>query len=371
MQGAFQVTYSRSDMNSNFDGGSYSGTVDTVGGGASFAPTQKLNVSVNTQYTDNLSGSLYQPLVTSGGAVPASMLSYATDSFTVTGQQTYSIGNFIQNLNLVATETHQEQTILGASFTGNSLSQMVNYGRPVFGGFLNATASISENMFSVALDPTTIGTYENVSYTRGIQGWEVSGSGNYSRSMETALLAYTSSGYGFNASASRKFSSGRFWNVVASGQKVKFDQVNSAASYAQSYSTSFSIKHYGVSGSFSKSSGDTILTPTGLVSAPLPIPAADALFLKGDAYSASVFGSPTHGMLVSASYVRAVNDTFGNATASRNSNGQLIIQFQHRLRQLWLQGGYFKLNQAVSVSGQPPVMTGSFYIGISRWFNFF
>jgi hypothetical protein len=371
LRGAFEVNYNRSDMNANYNGGNYNGTVDTVGAGASFAPLQRLSVSVNTQYTDNLSGSLYQPLVTSGAAVPASVLSYATQSFTVTGQQTYSIGNFIQNLNLVATETHQQQTILGSSFSGNSLSQMLNYGRPVFGGFMNATASISENMVNIGQDPTTIGTYENISYTRGIQGWELSGSGNYSRSMETALLEYTSSGYGYNASASRKFGSGKFWNVVASGQKIKYDQVNTAATYAQSYSTSFSIKNYGMSGSFSKSSGDTILTPIGLVSVPLPIPAADALFFKGDAYSMSVFASPTRGMLVSASYVRAVNDIFGNSTASRNSNGQLIIQFQHKLRQLWLQGGYFKLNQAVSVSGQPPVMTGSFYIGISRWFNFF
>jgi hypothetical protein len=36
-----------------------------------------------------------------------------------------------------------------------------------------------------------------------------------------------------------------------------------------------------------------------------------------------------------------------------------------------LQGGFFKLNQALSISGQPPLMTGSFYMGISRWFNFF
>ena len=371
MRGAFEVSYSRSDLNANYSGADYNGTVDTVAAGASFAPLSRLNVSVNTQYTDNLSGSLYQPLVTSGAAVPASVLSYATQSFTVTGQQTYSIGNFIQNLNLVAIETHQDQTVMGASFSGSSLSQMVNYGRPVFGGFMNATASISENIVDFGQDPTTIGTYENLSYTRALHGWELAGSGNYSRSMETALLEYTSSGYGYTASVSRKFGSGKFWNVVANGQKIKYDQVNTAATYAQSYSTSFSVRNYGISGSFSKSSGDTILTPTGLVSAPLPIPAADALFLKGDSYSVSAFGSPTHGMLLSASYVRAVNDIFGNTTVSRNANGQVIVQFQHKLRQLWLQGGFFTLNQAISVSGQPPVKTGSFYIGISRWFNFF
>jgi hypothetical protein len=371
MRGAFDVSYSRNDLNANYSGSDYNGTVNTVGAGASFNPVRRLNVSVNTQYTDNLSGSLYQPLVTSGAAVPASLLSYATNSFTVTGQQTYSIGNFISNLNLVATETHQQQTVLGTSFSGNTLSQMLNYSRPVYGGFMNATASISENMIQYGQDPTNLGTYENLSYTRGLDGWQLSGSGNYSRNMETAILEYTSSGYGYSASISRKFGSGEFWNAVVSGQKVQYSEASTAANNGQSYATSFSVRNYGMSGSFSKSSGDSILTPTGLVLTPLPVPAAAAIYLRGDAYAVSAFANPTHGMLLSASYVRALNDTFGNSTTSHNANGQLVVQFQHKMRQLWLQGGYIKLNQAISISGQPPVATGSFYIGVSRWFNFF
>jgi len=371
LHGAFGVSYERNDLNSSYSGTDYNGTIDTVGAGASFNPIQRLNVSVNTQYTDNLSGSLYQALVTSGAVVPVSQLNYATNSLMVSGEQTYSIGNMVSNLNLVATETREQQTVLGESMSGNTFSQMVNYSRPFFGGYMNATASISENMIDYGQDPTTIGTYENVSYTRGLDGWQLSGSGNYSRSMETALLAYTSSGYGYTASISRKFGSGKFWNMVANSQKIKYDEASTVASYAQSYSTSFSIKNYGMSGSFSKSSGDTILTATGLVSSPLPIPAADALLLRGDSYAFSVFASPTPRTLLSASYVRAINDTFGNSATSRNSNALLIVQFQHRYRQLWLQGGFFKLNQAISISGQPPVMTGSFYVGISRWFNFF
>jgi len=147
--------------------------------------------------------------------------------------------------------------------------------------------------------------------------------------------------------------------------------VNTSGTYNQGYSTTFSVKNYGLSGSYSKSSGNAILTPTGLVSTPIPVPTAYAIFLRGDTYSFSAFSSPTPRTLLSASYVRAINDTFGNSATSRNSNNQLILQFQHRYRQLWVQGGFFKLNQALSISGQPPLMTGSFYFGISRWFNFF
>ena len=72
--------------------------------------------------------------------------------------------------------------MLGESISGNTFSQMVNYGRPVFGGFMNATASISENMVAFSQDQTSIGTYENIAYTRGLDGWELNVSGNYSRS---------------------------------------------------------------------------------------------------------------------------------------------------------------------------------------------
>ena len=63
------LRYSRSDVNANYSGGDYNGSVDTVTAGAGFNPFKRLNVSVNTQYTDNLSGSAFQPLVTSGAAV--------------------------------------------------------------------------------------------------------------------------------------------------------------------------------------------------------------------------------------------------------------------------------------------------------------
>ena len=371
LHGAFEVFYSRNDLHSAYDGTNYNGIIDTVGAGASLNPVGRLNLSVNTEYTNNLSGSLYQPLVTSGAAVPASQLNYATNSLMVNGQQTYSIGNFVQNLNLVATETYQQQNVLGQSMSATTLSQMVNYSRPLLGGYVNATGSISQSMINYGQDPTSIGTYENVSYTRGLEGWALSAAGNYSRNMETSVVEITSSGYGYSASVSRKFARGIFWNVVANGQKIDYNEVSTSGTYNQGYSTTFSVKNYGMSGSYSKSSGSAILTPTGLVSTPIPVPTAYAIFLRGNTYSFSAFSSPTPRTMLSASYVRAINDTFGNSATSRNSNNQLILQFQHRYRQLWVQGGFFKLNQALSISGQPPLMTGSFYFGVSRWFNFF
>ena len=43
----------------------------------------------------------------------------------------------------------------------------------------------------------------------------------------------------------------------------------------------------------------------------------------------------------------------------------------YHFRKLDFSAGYSRLVQGFSLSGTPPTMVGSFYVGISRWFNFF
>ena len=43
----------------------------------------------------------------------------------------------------------------------------------------------------------------------------------------------------------------------------------------------------------------------------------------------------------------------------------------YQFRKLGFQAGYSRLVQGFSVTGTPPTMVGSFYVGVSRWFNFF
>ena len=43
----------------------------------------------------------------------------------------------------------------------------------------------------------------------------------------------------------------------------------------------------------------------------------------------------------------------------------------YNFRKLNFITGYSRLVQGFSVSGAPPAMVGSFFVGVSRWFNFF
>jgi hypothetical protein len=38
---------------------------------------------------------------------------------------------------------------------------------------------------------------------------------------------------------------------------------------------------------------------------------------------------------------------------------------------MYITGGYSRLQQGFSASGLPPEVISSFYMGVSRWFNFF
>jgi hypothetical protein len=44
---------------------------------------------------------------------------------------------------------------------------------------------------------------------------------------------------------------------------------------------------------------------------------------------------------------------------------------QYRLRKIYLDGGFTRLRQSVGTAGAVPVSVTSYYIGFSRWFNFF
>ena len=55
----------------------------------------------------------------------------------------------------------------------------------------------------------------------------------------------------------------------------------------------------------------------------------------------------------------------------RNQNNEFNALIQYQFRKLNFNSGYSRLEQGFSGSGTPPEVISSFYIGVSRWFNFF
>jgi hypothetical protein len=81
--------------------------------------------------------------------------------------------------------------------------------------------------------------------------------------------------------------------------------------------------------------------------------------------------TPIRGLILSAIYAKALSGTNSSSTLSNNNNENMYFLMTYQLRKLNFQAGYSRLVQGFSVAGTPQTVAGSFFVGISRWFNFF
>jgi hypothetical protein len=93
------------------------------------------------------------------------------------------------------------------------------------------------------------------------------------------------------------------------------------------------------------------------------------------------YNSKAYGVNASAVILRRLTMTAGYADSNGSTVDPLLSVFtgnqlynvvtQYRLRKVYLNGGYTRLHQHVGTVGTAPVTVTAYFIGISRWFNFF
>jgi hypothetical protein len=365
--GSFTANYNHSYFDSEFANTSYSGAVDTVSAAATFHPLDPLNVGVSSNYTNNLLGALYQNIITSGGVLQQNTPGTTSTSFNVNGFASYK---FAENLIALADVNYVQQSYLGNSYNDTTVTGTMTYWKRVWSGVFSSSVSVSDSLNSNT-NQGNLGFAALANYSRQFGGWNVSGSGNYTQSQQTALIGYTTSGFGFNGNVGHKL--GRWgWNAGAGGSKSLLN-VPGYGNSTQFYSTSLTGRRIGVTATYNKSSGNSLLGNTGLVPTPLPpvIIPTDLIFYGGHGYGFGVGANPVRRLILSASYSRSFSNTLSGTTGSENSNESINARITYDFRQLSMNAGYSKFVQGFSASGLPPSMLSSYYFGISRWFNFF
>lgn len=367
--GAFSAGASRSDTSAEFLGGSYSGTIDLLNAGLGFAPFANFNFGTTAQYNDNLAGSLYSAVITAGGGVETTsqQTSHALD---VTSYAVYRVPSI--HVVFTGTVEDREQSIFGIHLTDHSITGSASYSNSLLGGVVNATTAVTENLFGNA---TALGLLSSVNYARRLFGWNVTGGFNYSQNQHSILITYSTSGYGYNGTIGRKFGYDSYFAVSATGSKIGLTGDSGTTSFLQSYSSQLKLRGWVTfSGSYSKSSGNSILTSSGLVPTPIPAPIlspSSLVLYGGHAYSFGIGSSPLRRLTLSASYAHALSETVSPYLTSNNRTDMLVSQVNYQFRQMHFLGGYTRLVQGFSMVGGPPAMVGSFYVGVTRWFDFF
>jgi len=369
--GSFSAGATRSDLNYSSSEGRYDGTLDTVYAGMTFNPVERLTFGANAQYLDNLTGELYQSIAAAGGFIGQNIPAETSHGLELTGFASYSIPGL--HLTLNGTDQRQEQHFAGANFESDALTGTATYSNVLRGGMFNATLGVVRSSVS-SYGGAQVGLLGSVNYTREVGRWTYSGLANYSQDQQTLLASYLTNSLGFSGNVSRKFSRRIIWTGTASDTKTGLVQNPSSTSSSQSYSSSLFVKWISGTAAYSRATGNAILTGSGLVATPVPLPViapAAVVLYGGHAYSFGLGATPVRGLSASLSYSQALSNTQSTSLNSNNNTSQVTATIIYRVRKTFFQAGYARLVQGFSGSGTPPSMLGSFYIGINRWFSFF
>lgn len=391
--GNFSSSFNRNDLNSDYLGYSFNGSIDRVATTAGIHPTDKLSFSLGADYTDNLSGSLYQAIFptgsgqssqgtsgagtsqtpgsggsASGGLLPSTELNVASHAWNFLLDTNYA---FAPNLQATAEVERRQQSYAGTDYGDTLYGAGLFYTREIMGGYMGA----SMNVFDSTIDgksSNSLGFNTNLNYNRRIGLWQVGGYFNYAQNVQTVLVTYNSSFYNFSGSVARRI--GRFyWNANASAGRTGISAVPGSSSRSEGFGTGFGTNRLSFSANYNKSNGNALAGGNGLINTPLPpiIPLSLLVLYGGQSYGFTLSGSPIRHMSATVSYVNArsniTNQGLGSWNQLQEKNAYLTYQF----RQIGLQGGYTQFNQGFSASGMPPASVSSFFIGVYRWFNFF
>jgi hypothetical protein len=370
LRGSASASLNRSAWNSVYLDSNSTGTIDLISADASVHPTSKLSISGSVNYSDNLSGQLAESVVAAGGVATGLNSNESSNSVDLMCVASYSP---LPNVATTAFAERRTQFYLGEQYGVQTLGGSATYSHPLFEGMFNATISAMANDSEQAGEDT-LGFSTTENYSNVVYGWHVNGSFSYSQNQQTLLVTYLNSMYSFSGNVRRR------WGKLGvsgggGGSRTGLTEVAGTVSTSQNYSASVG---YGAwltgNGGYFKSSGQALSTGSGLVPVPVPSPALPSNLVSlygGDGYSLAVSSTPVKYLVLTASYAKSNSNTSSNGVSSTNLNNQFNVFAQSQFRKLYFNSGYSRLEQGFSGSGTAPGVVSSFYIGVSRWFNFF
>ncbi len=372
MHGLAYINYNRASANNDYlsNAGQGENTSNTSNyteneetASATFHPTQKLSWNVTQNYTDNLTGYLVQNLGSNGAAPQGLNLGSGSHSSILGGGTTYQFTNF---LSASAQATYYDQFYFGQSYTGEYLAGTVNYGKRLWDMF-TFSGSVIES--SNGQGTNALGFMGNVNFFHRLGRWSTSGQFSYAQNVQTLLISYTTSYYSYRANVGRRLPGGMQWISAFSGTHSGLTNEAGTSSHSESYSSSLSMRRLAFNGFYSRSSGVSLLGAGGLVS-PVATPGlTDFILFTGSSYGGGVSVTPVKRLSIAGTFSRGISETIAN-TESLNNTEIFSAQMQYHLRRIGLQSGYTRFTQGISAIGAP-VNTTSYFVGMTRWFDFF
>jgi hypothetical protein len=371
--GSIAITFNHSTYSGDYGStlsettGSSSYTTNTETANTSFHPTVKLALYVDQSYTSNLNGFLYQNIANNGGGVPLVQLDSTANSSTLSGGASY---NFTKNLYGQAQITYYDQAYFGQSYQGSYLTGTVGYGKRILDTFtVSASVIESSNKFA----NNSLGFIGNLNGFRHFGTWEVSGGLSYAQNVQTLLVTYTTSYYNYNGNVHKRLGRGMQWTGAFNGSHSGFSQEVGTVNRSESFATSLSLRQVSLNANYTQAKGQALLTSTGIQPITTPGLSPEGLIVyNGKSYGAGISLMPLPRLSISGNYSHAMSDTLSSSYFSNNRTDILYAQLQYRLRKISLLAGYTKFGQSISAAtSSGPGNQYSYFVGVTRYFNFF
>lgn len=350
---------------------SNSGVSDGLNGTVTVRPAPKLSVSGYANYTDNLLGAVPEQVLSSGTVINS--ISARSFQNMLEGADAYY--QLLPSLGLHGNVAHQSQDFLGHHYDSTIYGGSANYN---LNKRLLGSLTFSLALFEVANQQgnQVLGAVGNVNFDRKIHEWDINANFSYSQNVQTMVLVYTTSSYGWVADARRRLGNRMYFAAGYGGSHTGLTNEAGLTSGSQRWSGTFLWKSYNVNGFYSFSNGEAAFTPTGLVAVPIGVP--PSLFAPGSLilYNSKAVGGNAGGVLMhrltfSMGYADSRGSTVDPLVNTVTGTQLYNALVQYRLRKIFLNTGYTRLRQSVGTPGTAPVTVTSYFIGFSRWFNFF
>ncbi len=369
--GGFGFGFSRSSYSDNYSGdgsGGSQGTTDSVFGTVG-TKLWRIPLTGTLNYTDNVAGSFVVQQIGAGSPVTESSLSPESRSLTMSLSSSQQI---LPHVFVTAFVSRQNLYLAGSSYG------LTQYGANVTGNFgerfkgLTMTVGVVDSANQVGNEGGQ--GWGTANYRRNIRGWELEGNFVYSESAQTLVAIYQTSSLSYGGSLRHTFAHRVHWTLGGGAGRSGFVQEAGDKTRSESVTTSLAAYRCNLSGSYSKSSGAAVVTPTGLVPVPLPIVTNNVIQFEGQSKGVSASLPVVRGMSLWGSYSHSNNSTNGLTGLNALGDGKtstLTGNLTYQFRKVYFNAGVLQFRQGLAGSATAPSVVTSYYFGISRWFKAF
>ncbi len=333
------------------------------------SPWRRLSLSGYCNYTTNVIAALEQLWFGETAVLPSSNSGSNSNAVYMNTSGTFMVGH---GLTVTGYVNHRIQNFQGESSANTQYGGTFNFQKAddLF-GFLRFSVGVVNT--ATQDGNSAVGLVTNLGVSHKFGGWETAADFDYSQDTQTLFDIVTTSNYSYGGLLRRRINSSASWSASFRESRSGLAAQEGSKNRADSVVTNLSWEKYSLSGSYSKSNGEALLTSNGTLT---PTPLGSILsdyFLTYNARSYAISASTElfRVLTLIGTYTNVSSRATQMELGTFNNGDRYTARIALRMRRLYIIAGFSRAVQESSVVPGGPRRVNSYYVSLSRWFNVF